>query len=213
VKYAIIYADPPWLYEDNANESREWMQSREVDNHYATLEAEELIALPVYRIAEPNSMLFMWCTWPKLDVGMECIRSWGFKYVTCVMDWVKTCKNGKPKHTNGFWTMGGSEFLLLGRRGKGLPRRDDTRGLIKQVHFAPATKHSRKPQEGRERICRLLGRAHTRIELFARERAAGWAATGLDLDGVDIRDFLGRDEVREEDLQTYKAMWERLMDD
>jgi len=40
----------------------------------------------------------------------------------------------------------------------------------------------------------LFGRLK-RIELFATERVPGWDATGYDVDGTDIRDFLAMDKT------------------
>ena len=43
----------------------------------------------------------------------------------------------------------------------------------------------------RRRIVELMGDV-PRLEVFARDKGYGWDATGLELDGVDIRDFLNR---------------------
>src|SRR5262249_869032 len=66
----------------------------------------------------------------------------------------------------GNWTRANAEFSLLGVRGK--PVR-----LSRAVHHvieAPVREHSRKPDEARERIVRLMGEVQ-RIELFAREKS------------------------------------------
>jgi N6-adenosine-specific RNA methylase IME4 len=51
---------------------------------------------------------------------------------------------------------------------------------VEQVLFAPIREHSRKPDEVRARIDRLVGDV-PRIELFAREQAPGWHAWGDEL--------------------------------
>lgn len=193
MKYSVILADPPWGYQN-------WTDAKNgaAVSAYPVLKDKDIIELPVGNIAEKDSMLFLWCTWPKLEIGLAAMKAWGFKYVTCVHDWVKTTKNGESLHHGiGFWALGGSEFVLMGRRGKGLPRCKQTRGRVKQVHMAPVTKHSEKPEELHEKIGQLLWGGPAQqppvncIEIFARrEPPHGWDATGLDYDGKDIREFL-----------------------
>ena len=51
---------------------------------------------------------------------------------------------------------------------------------IKQLVEAVRTKHSRKPDEVRDRIVRLFGNL-PRIELFARDKADGWDSWGNEI--------------------------------
>ena len=49
-------------------------------------------------------------------------------------------------------------------------------------------KHSKKPDEVRDRILQLMGDV-PRVELFARETAVGWASWGNQLEGnYDIQE-------------------------
>ncbi len=196
MKYSVILADPPWGY-DNFREAINGAAA----SQYPTMTDKDIIGLDVGSIAEKDSLLFLWCTWPKLEIGMNALKSWGFKYVTCVHDWVKlNDPNGKAADNRycgvGFWTRGGSEFVLMGRKGKGVKRRPRKEVTEYQVHQAPLPKgkHSAKPPELHRKITALLGAdvIHgNAIELFARKAPpTGWDATGLDLDGKDIRDFL-----------------------
>ena len=114
----------------------------------------------------------------------------------------------------GAWYRVAVEFLLYGVRGHvhapRLPERN--------VFVAPVRGHSVKPVEARARLVhaatRAFGTWHREehkpgklrdvldapcglddlhaIELFARERAPGWDAIGLGIDGVDVRDALAR---------------------
>jgi N6-adenosine-specific RNA methylase IME4 len=91
--------------------------------------------------------------------------------------WLKTGGDGFRLGL-GRYTRSASEFLLLGRRGRGLPRlaRD-----VEQVIAAPIRGHSVKPPEALERLERLFGRpedAGPYLELFARGRRRGWHAWG-----------------------------------
>ena len=73
----------------------------------------------------------------------------------------------------GYWANGNTELCLFGRKGN--PKR--VRKDIKQVVLAPVLEHSHKPPEIRERIVALMGDL-PRIELFARQKVAGWDCWG-----------------------------------
>ena len=118
--------------------------------------------------------------------------------------WCETCEGvgtleGKRRIGGGFWTRANTEFCLVAVRGKNHPKRviksirqliettDEQKQLIAPCPTYPeghedAGKviHSAKPPEARERIVQLMGDELPRIELFARERVAGWAAWGDD---------------------------------
>ena len=70
--YEVIYADPPWQYQDrNCNGSAE--------GHYSTMKLVDIMALPVSKIAAENAVLLMWATWPLMPEAMQVIEAWGFK--------------------------------------------------------------------------------------------------------------------------------------
>jgi len=88
----------------------------------------------------------------------------------------------------GSWSNSSCEYVLLGKRGKGLPR---IARNVKQVLFAPRGVHSRKPCEVYDRIDALFGTNLRKLELFARPPIPeGWRGTGLDYDGNDIRNSI-----------------------
>ena len=121
-----------------------------------------------------------------LQEGMETLKRWGFTYKTVVFNWFKTTTTGKPYFGMGFHSRSGSELCLLGTRGH--PKRISA--SVRQCHTLPNLKHSAKPPEFRDLIVELMGDV-PRIELFARETdVPGWRTTGLEADGVDIRDLL-----------------------
>lgn len=78
-----------------------------------------------------------------------------------------------------------SELCLLATKGK--PSRVSK--SVHQVCDARVMRHSRKPDEIRDKIVELCGDL-PRVELFARERCDGWDAIGNEIDGRDIRDVL-----------------------
>lgn len=86
----------------------------------------------------------------------------------------------------GYWTRGNPEICLLGTRGS--PKRINKN--VDNLVVANRGQHSAKPPEVREKIVELMGDL-PRLEMFARPPVpTGWVATGLDYDGLDIREFL-----------------------
>ena len=181
-KYNIIYADPPWLYNDPKGNL-----PKLGGKTYPTMTLPAIKELPVIAIAAENSSLFLWATMPMLREGLEVIRAWGFSYITCAFTWVKLNSDNMGIYSGlGHWTNGNAELCLFGKRGHPQRIRED----IKQIVLAPVLEHSHKPSEVRERIVALMGDV-PRIELFASQRVAGWDSMGFDIDGCDIRESLG----------------------
>ena len=174
MKYNIIYADPPWSYNDKMNNDSAFMSATSA---YTTQDKEWIKNLKVNEIAEKDSVLFMWAVSPLLPEALEVMKSWGFKFVTVAFVWSKHTKN-KIKVTNmGRWTMGNVEICLLGKKGK--PQRIVKN--IRQLVEAERTTHSTKPEEVRKRIVELMGDL-PRIELFARQQTEGWDVFGNEVE-------------------------------
>lgn len=148
-KYDVIYADPPWTYNDNLDGRTEWGAVP-----YPTMKLEDICNLPIQRLAKKDCLLFMWVTMPMLQEGLEVIKSWGFKYRTCGFCWVKTNpKSGTIYSGLGHWTNGNAELCLLAK--KGSPKRVSK--SVKQIVLSPRKRHSEKPNEVRNRILELCG--------------------------------------------------------
>jgi N6-adenosine-specific RNA methylase IME4 len=206
MKFNIVYADPAWEYDDKALAG-----GRGAVCKYPVMTEEDIYALPVEDIAAEDSVLFLWCTFPKIAEGLECGKRWGFRYKTCAFTWVKPSGPfgrflDAFKHPHmvagdwmpllnaintmwfigmGRWTRSNAEVCLLFTRGK--PQRVDAG--VNQIICAPRMKHSAKPPETRDRIVRLCGDV-PRVELFAREQVEDWVCLGFDADGQDLRDSL-----------------------
>lgn len=190
MKYKVIYADPPWLY-DNAGIQRSRGMARSA---YECMPIEEIKALPVASIADEDCLLFLWATMPKLREALATIEAWSFKYVTCAFVWIKlnpSVKNvlffqQKDIYSGlGHWVNGNAELVLLGRKGK--PNR--AMKNVKQIVIEPRGRHSEKPEEVRRRIELLCGDVK-KIELFARKQIANWDTLGNALDDRDIKKSL-----------------------
>ena len=179
-KYQIIYADPPWEYRDRASAGQRGSVYK-----YSVMKIRDIQNLDIASIADDNCALFLWVTAPLLDVGIQTLERWGFKFKTVAFVWVKTTKHGKLFWGMGNWSRANAEYVLLGIRGK-MKR---VSASVHSVIISQKGKHSEKPPEARNRIVQLLGDL-PRIELFAREKVEGWDAIGYEVNGLDIRDFL-----------------------
>ena len=102
MKFNILYVDPPWAYKVYSRKG----QGRSAENHYHTMNIEDIYNLDIASIAAEDSILFLWVTFPCLEQGFETIRRWGFQYKTLGFCWVKRCKKQTEKWFwgLGFWT-------------------------------------------------------------------------------------------------------------
>jgi N6-adenosine-specific RNA methylase IME4 len=183
MKFKIILCDIPWSYSNWKSKDNGAAAS-----HYRTSSVDDIASWPVQDIADTDSLLFMWATGPKLPEALRVMSAWGFTYVSLVFVWNKLYASEKPYCGLGFWSRSGSELVLLGRRGRGVPRAKEATGVRQVVCSAVVGKHSSKPPEIRERIEQLTGDCKPRIELFARGPVPGWTATGLESDGRLLTD-------------------------
>lgn len=169
-KYNIIYADPPWEYDDKANAGK-----RGVCHKYPTIADSDLMNLPVHQIADDDCVLFLWATWPKLIEALKLIEAWGFEYRTKAFTWIKRNTTGSLFMGMGNWTRSNDEFVLLAVKGN--PKRIDAG--VSSILISDRLEHSEKPHEIRNRIVKLMGDL-PRIELFARTKVHGWDTWGND---------------------------------
>lgn len=166
-KYNIIYADPPWSYKDKKCNGN-------CEAHYSTMSIEDICNLPIDKLAEKDSVLFLWVTYPMLQEGLKVIKAWGFKYKTIGFQWIKQNKSGKGFFFGlGRWTRGNTECCLIAVKGK--PKRKSN--CVSQLILSPLQIHSKKPDIVREKIVELIGDL-PRVELFAREHIEGWDCWG-----------------------------------
>lgn len=175
-KYQIIYADPPWQYNDKMIMQGKHGMIRGAECFYRTMSMEDIKNLPIRNITDENAILFMWITMPLLDKAFDVITAWGFKYKTCGFCWVKRTKNGKIHLGMGHYTRGNAELCLIGVKGKKM--KFHTRKLS-QIVESEIRQHSQKPSEVRDKIVELCGDI-PRIELFARQAVKGWDCWGLE---------------------------------
>ena len=178
-KYEIIYADPAWSFGDRLRSSKKKadgkMDYRELERHYDTMSIKEMCEIPVKNITAENSVLFMWTTDAHLEEAMKVINAWGFKYKTIGFVWNKKTNKGNQVCFMGKWTMKGSEICLLATKGNAHSMIE--KHNVRQLVEAERQKHSKKPDEVRNRIVKLLGN-RPRLEMFCRESKQGWDVWG-----------------------------------
>ena len=180
-KYQVIYADPPWSYNDKASAGK-----RGASFKYPTQSLKWIENLPVSEIADENCVLFLWVTMPQLKDCWNVIANWGFEYKTVAFTWVKRNKKSDSWFFGmGNWTRANAELCLLCTKGK-IKRESAS---VHSVVDARIRSHSQKPDEVRDRIVQLMGDL-PRIELFARQKTDGWDALGFDIDGKDIKESI-----------------------
>ena len=162
-KFQIIYADPAWSYWESGQKNQSL--------HYQTMSIKDICDLPINKISDDNSILFLWITYPILKESFDVIESWGFKYSTCGFVWVKKNKKSDSYFFgNGSWTRANSELCLIATKGS-ITRLDAS---ISQIVDERISEHSRKPLIVKKLITDLVGDL-PRIELFSRNKEKdGW---------------------------------------
>lgn len=179
-KYSIIYADPPW------RNPKSGTNARNNEKHYPSMVTSDICAMPVADICADNAILFLWAVFPNLPDALEVIEAWGFEYYGLGFDWCKANKTGQPRIGCGYYTRQNNEICLIGVK-PGLKNR--IKPIKRNVGCSimePAREHSRKPDVVRDHIVAICGDL-PRIELFARQRVAGWDAWGNEVTNDELQ--------------------------
>jgi N6-adenosine-specific RNA methylase IME4 len=165
-KFVVLYADPPWRYENPPMGG----SNRSIENHYPTMDLDEICALPVGKIAHENSVLFMWATSPKLAECVTVLDAWGFNYRTDMV-WVK------DQIGMGYHVREKHESVLIAKRGELPPPAVEARPA--SVIEAPRLGHSEKPAIFYDIIDAMYPGVR-KLELFGRapEAREHWSAWG-----------------------------------
>ena len=159
-KFNVILADPPWRYQFVETESRA------IENHYPSMELEEIKALRIP--SDTDSVLYLWATAPKLEEALQVLNAWGFTYKTCAV-WDKERKG------MGYWFRIQHELLLVGVKGNFATPEPENR--FDSIFRSPREEHSKKPEIVYEMIEQMFPTAKY-LEVFARNIREGWASWG-----------------------------------
>ena len=161
-KYQVIYADPPWSYNNSG-----FTQS--AASQYPTMAIDEICELHVSDIADNDAVLFLWATSPLLPDALKVIIAWGFEYKASII-WVKDKAPGM-----GWWVNTKHEILLIASKSNNHPLEK-----FDSVVEESVTRHSKKPNVFYSMIEKMYTGA--KIELFAREKREGWEVWGNEPD-------------------------------
>ena len=151
-KYDVIYADPPWEYENSGFD-------QSAAQHYPVMSLDEIKQLSVAKLTASPCVLFLWATSPLLPDALEVVKAWGFEYKASRV-WVKD-----KAPTIGWWVRTRHELLLIGTCGGNAHPLEKVDSIIN----AKVTMHSHKP----ELVKRDIEACYPgpKCELFAREAA------------------------------------------
>jgi N6-adenosine-specific RNA methylase IME4 len=169
-KFAVIYADPPWEYNDQRTGT---VESGSASAQYRTLTVEELCELADDNERGPkdlrteDAVLFLWATAPMLPEALRVMTAWGFAYKTHFV-W------DKVRGYNGHYSNVRHELLLIGTHGSCQPAAKE---LLDSIVEIEKTAHSAKP----DRFCEIVETLYPEgpyVELFARRKRKGWTVWG-----------------------------------
>lgn len=158
-KFGCIYADPPWLYDNQGTRAA-------TGNHYLGLTVDELCALPIKQMAADDAHLHLWTTNAFIFDAPRIFTAWGFEFRSSLV-WVK------PQLGIGNYWRNSHEFLLTAIRGNA--KRFNDRSL-KSWLSCDRGAHSAKPEQVRGMIERASPGPY--LELFGRLPASGWTVFG-----------------------------------
>lgn len=173
--FGTILADPPWQFD---NRTGKMAPEHKRLRRYATMSFEEIMELPVSRIAKPASHLYLWVPNALLAQGLDVMKRWGFTYKTNLV-WYKVRKDGGPDGRGvGFYFRNVTELVLFGIRGR---LRTEQPGR-RQVNIISSCKreHSRKPDEQYKLIESCSPGPY--LEMFARHHREGWTQWGNEVE-------------------------------
>lgn len=157
-EYNVIYADPPWKYDNSGFEMS-------AANQYPLMTIEEMIKEIKFDTSK-NAVLFLWVTNPLLQESFDLIKGWGFEYKTNFV-WVK------ERHTAGFYVFGQHEILMICTKGSMLPMGEKYKSIINGSNKI----HSKKPEIVYE-IIESMYPGQKYLELFSRSKRKNWYSWG-----------------------------------
>lgn len=171
-KYKTIYADPPWQFQ---NRTGKVAPEHKRLTRYNTMKLEEIKQLPVSKVADERSHLYLWVPNALLPEGLEVMKAWGFEYKTNII-WEKIRKDGMPDGRGvGFYFRNVTEILLFGIKGDKNRTLDPGRSQVNLIRSIKR-EHSRKPDEFIPLIQNCSPGPY--LELFARGNREGWDMWG-----------------------------------
>jgi len=169
--FTTILADPPWRFD---NRTGKMAPEHQRLLRYQTMTMEEILELPVNRVAAAKAHLYLWIPNALVFEGLEVMKRWGFTYKTNIV-WYKIRKDGGPDGRGvGFYFRNVTELVLFGVRGN--MRTLDAGRRQTNIITTRKREHSRKPDELYDIIETCSPGPY--LELFARHPRKGWVQWG-----------------------------------
>lgn len=167
MSYDLLVLDIPWPFDLYSNKGNK----KSAAAHYKLMTRDEIMTLPVDRLAQKDCMLLLWVTAPQLGFALSAMQAWGFTYKSNMV-WRKTTAAGKVRMGPGYWCRTMHEQILIGTFGK-----PGKLSAFPSIFDGVAREHSRKPEE----FYALVER-HTsglrRADVFARASRPDWDSFG-----------------------------------
>ena len=188
VLYRTLVADPPWPFQWGGGKGGR--RRRETELGYKTMRVEEICALDVGSLAEPDAHLYLWAT-DEIYRNGEAVRvanAWGFRVAGPSIIWAKS------NFGMGYFPRPAHEILLVCRRGS-LPYRLNNVPSVQHWNQArgrggiggAGKQHSRKPEAALDLV--EMASPGPYLELFSRRQRFGWHTWGdqaLNPSGVEV---------------------------
>ena len=158
-RFGCIYADPPWLYDNQATRAA-------TGNHYSGLTVEQLCELPIRDLAAKDAHLHLWITNAFLFDALRIFEAWGFEFRSTFI-WAK------PQMGIGNYWRNSHEIMLTAIRGDA--KRFNDHSMMSWLK-CDRSAHSAKPEQVRAMVERASPGPY--LELFGRLPASGWTVWG-----------------------------------
>jgi N6-adenosine-specific RNA methylase IME4 len=183
--FGCIVADPPWPFRDRLPGP-----GRGAAKHYRVPKGKnkirEIIDLPLLdglpardsKTIADDAYLILWRVAAMQREALDVAEGWGF-VVKSEIVWRKLTKTGKRHFGMGHHVRAEHEIALICTRGSPKPLNRSTRS----VFDAEASRiHSQKPDEFLNLVEATFPGPY--LEVYARQRRAGWAQIGDELDSI-----------------------------
>lgn len=168
-EFAVLVADPPWLFQDQMSQGG----GKGASWKYDVLTVEQICEFRLPALL-PDATLFLWRVAALQQEALQVMDAWGFTLKTELV-WVKKTKHGKRWFGMGHTVRAEHEVCLIGTRG----RPQTMNKSIRSTFEAVAGQHSEKPEEFFKIVEQL--RAGPYVELFARKTREGWTCLGNEI--------------------------------
>ena len=175
-KYSTVLVDPPWQFQNRTGKIAP--EHRRL-SRYATLNFDQIMALPISEIIGEVAHLYLWVPNALLPQGLDVMKAWGFTYKSNII-WHKIRKDGGSDGRGvGFYFRNVTEMILFGVKGKNARTLAPGRTQVNYI-CSRKREHSRKPDE--QYLLIESCSPGPFMELFARGVREGWDCWGNQAD-------------------------------